>query len=269
MRKITKAMKAVAAAKMRRSQDAVLAARPYAQRMRAVLSRVASASGSVNHPLLTVRDRKKVAYVVVTSDRGLCGGFNSNVIRMATQELKNSKADTTLIVVGSKARDFFRRRGYKIDQEYVALGGSIQYSTAREICSLVVNKYTAEEYDAVYLIFSQFVNVLVQRPTMLQLLPAEPPEQDENAPKVNYIFEPPSAKAVLAELLPQYLENAVYQGLLESKAGEESARMTAMDNATKNASERIDTLTLSMNRVRQAAITNEITEIVGGAAALE
>lgn len=276
MQKITKAMKAVAAAKMRRAQDTVLAARPYAKRMRAVLGRVASAtSGAANHPLLVVRDARKVAYVIVTSDRGLCGGFNGNVLRMTEHELKGSSAEISLITIGRKSYDYFRKRGYKIDKEYINLGDDIKYSTAREIGSILINKYTEEEYDAVYIIFSQFVNVLVQKPTMIKILPAEPPEENgqaEDQPaavKVNYIFEPPTAKAVLAELLPKYIENSIYQSMLESKAGEQSARMTAMDNATKNATDMISSLTLSMNRARQAAITSEISEIVGGAAALE
>lgn len=269
MQKITKAMKAVAAAKMRRSQDAVLAARPYSKRMRGVLGRVAGASGTTNHPLLVVRDAKKVAYIIVTSDSGLCGGFNGNVIRLTEKELKKSSAEIGLITIGRKSYDYFRKRGFRIDKEYIGLGNDVKYSTAREISSIIINKYAEEEYDAVYIIYSQFINVLVQKPVMMKILPAEPPEEDENATKVNYIFEPPTAKAVLAELLPKYVENAIYQGMLESKAGEQSARMTAMDNATQNASDIIASLTLTMNRVRQAAITSEISEIVGGAAALE
>ncbi|OPX84361.1 MAG: ATP synthase gamma chain [Pelotomaculum sp. PtaB.Bin104] len=271
MQKITKAMKAVSAAKMRKAQEAVMSARPYAKRIRGVMGRVAAASGSVNHPLLAVRDPKRVAYIVITADRGLCGGFNSNVIKMAAQTIKTTSAEVSLITVGRKARDFFKKRGFKIDMEYVGLGDNIKYSTAREINSSIVNKYTAEEYDAVYIIFSEFVNVLVQKPVMMKLLPAEAPaeEGEGQARQENYIFEPSSAKDVLAELLPKYLENAIYQGLLESKAGEQSARMTAMENSTKSASDIIDSLTLSMNRARQAAITSEISEIVGGAAALE
>ena len=174
----------------------------------------------------------------------------------------------TLKRVGRKSRDFFRRRGYNIAQQYVGLGEEIKYGTAKEIASFVIEKYSAGEYDVVYLVYSQFVNILVQKPVVVKLLPAEPPEEEGEARKVEYIFEP-SAAAVLTELLPKYIENAIYQGLLESKAGEHSARMTAMDNATKNASDMIDRLTLSMNRARQAQITKEISEIVGGAAALE
>ncbi|NPV74705.1 MAG: F0F1 ATP synthase subunit gamma [Pelotomaculum sp.] len=265
---ITKAMKAVSAAKMRKAQEAVLSARPYSKRLKSVLGRVAVASGGVSHPLLAVREPKKVAYIVITADRGLCGGFNSNVIRRATQEMREQSAELSLITVGRKSRDFFRRRGYNIAQQYVGLGEEIKYGTAKEIASFVIEKYSAGEYDVVYLVYSQFVNILVQKPVLVKLLPAEPPEEEGEARKVEYIFEP-SAAAVLTELLPKYIENAIYQGLLESKAGEHSARMTAMDNATKNASDMIDRLTLSMNRARQAQITKEISEIVGGAAALE
>lgn len=266
---ITKAMKAVSAAKMRKAQEAVLAARPYSKRIKGVLGRVAVASSGVKHPLLAVREPKKVAYIIITADRGLCGGFNSNVIRRAAQEIKRTSAELNLVTVGRKSRDFFRRRGFNIAKQYVGLGENISYGTARDIASFVVDKYSAEEYDEVQLIYSQYINVMVQKPVMIKLLPAEPPAEEEGeAKKVDYIFEP-SAEAVLTELLPKYIENAIYQGLLESKAGEQSARMTAMDNATKNASEMIDKLTMTMNRARQAQITKEISEIVGGAAALE
>jgi len=273
MMQITKAMKAVSAAKMRKAQESVTSARPYSKRIKGVLGRVAIASGDVKHPLLAVREPKKAAFVILTADRGLCGGFNSNVIRRATQEINTAKAEVDLVTIGRKGRDFFRRRGFKIAKEYVALGEEIKYATARDIASYVIEKYSAEEYDEVYLIYSQFVNVLVQKPVMVKILPAEPPADEGSgaegeAKKAPYIFEP-SAEAVLTELLPKYIENAIYQGLLETKAGFYSAQMTAMENATKNASDMIDRLTLTMNRARQAQITKEISEIVGGAAALE
>lgn len=267
---ITKAMKAVSAAKMRRAQDSVTMARPYAKRLIAVLGRVASVTSGVRHPLLTVREPKKTAYVIITADRGLCGGFNSNVIRKAFMEVRNIP-DVSLICVGRKGRDYFRKRGYNITQQYVGLGENVNAGHAREIARYIISKYSEGEFDAVYVVYSEFVNVLVQRPTVVKLLPAEPPKGDEGEKgtgRVDYIFEP-SAEEVLASLLPKYVTNTVFQGLLESKAGEHSARMTAMDNATKNASEMISKLTLTMNRARQAAITKEISEIVGGAAALE
>lgn len=269
---ITKAMKAVSAAKMRRAQDNVVAARPYAKRLVGVLGRVASVTSGVKHPLLDVREPKKVAYVVITADRGLCGGFNSNVIRKAVSEIKDIP-DVSLICVGRKGRDFFRKRGYNITQQYVGLGENINAGQAREIAQYIIDRYSEGEFDVVYVVYSEFVNVLVQRPVVTKLLPAEPPKE-ENADetktigKADYIFEP-SAEEVLATLLPKYVTNTVFQGMLESKAGFYSAQMTAMDNATKNASEMIAKLTLTMNRARQAAITKEISEIVGGAAALE
>lgn len=272
MQQITKAMKAVSAAKMRKAQEAVTLARPYAKRLKSVLGRVAVASGGVNNPLLDVREPKKAAYIIIAADRGLCGGFNSNVIKYATKELKAAGTEKSIIAVGRKSRDFFAHHGgFKIAQEYLGLTNNVDYGTVREIASSVIDKYANQEYDAVYMIYSQFVNVLVQKPVVIKLLPAEPPaaaEGTDESKKVPYIFEP-SPEAVLAELLPKYIENAVYQGLLETRAGFYSAQMTAMENATKSASDIIDRLTLSMNRARQAQITKEISEIVGGVAALE
>lgn len=264
---ITKAMKAVSAAKMRRAQDNVLAARPFARRVRDVLGRVGSASVGLKHPLLAVREPQKVAYIIVTADRGLCGGFNANVIKKAVSEIKD-QPNVDVITIGRKSRDFFRRRGYSIAQEYVGIGENADMGLTTEIAKYVMDKYAEEEYDEVYLIYSQFVNVLVQKPAVQKLLPVEPPEGDSDGKKVDYIFEP-DAEQIMGKLLPMYVENSLFQALLESKAGEHSARMTAMDSATSNAADMIDRLTLSMNRARQAAITKEISEIVGGAAALE
>jgi F-type H+-transporting ATPase subunit gamma len=263
---ITKAMKAVSAAKMQKSQEQVLSARPYARRIKEVLGRLAAYSRGVRHPLLEEREPEKVAFILVTADRGLCGGFNANLIRRAAQEMR-SFGNVSMICVGRKGRDFFRRRGYSIAAQYVRLGETIRFAQAQEIARFVIDKYTAREFDAVYLIYSEFVNVLVQRPVVVRLLPVEPPEATGKE-SVDYIFEP-SAEEVLASLLPLYVENAVFHALLESKASEHSARMTAMDNATKNAGEMIDKLTLAMNRARQTAITKEILEVVSGAAALE
>lgn len=266
---ITKAMKAVAAAKMRRAQDSVVAARPYAKRLIDVLGRVGSATRGVTHPLLEVREPNNVVYVVITADRGLCGGFNSNVIRRAAAEIKNSP-DAKLVCIGRKGRDFFKKRGFNIVQQYVGLGESISAAQAKEIGDFIIQKYSAGEFDAVYVVYSEFINVMVQKPVTVKLLPAEPPKalEGEANKLVDYIYEP-SAEEVMGALLPKYVTNTVFQGMLESKAGFYSAQMTAMDNATKNASDMISKLTLTMNRIRQDAITKEISEIVGGAAALE
>lgn len=262
---ITKAMKMVAAAKLRRAQEAVTSARPFALKIREVLSRVAAASGGASHPLLEVREIKKTAYVVITADRGLCGGFNANVLRRGASEVKDGSA---VVAVGRKSRDFFRRRGYEIAASYVGLGENIQFHQAKEIARFVMDKYVAGDFDEVYLVFSEFVNVLTQRPVAVKLLPVETPAEEAKGPKVEYIYEP-NAEAVLSELLPTYVESTVFRAMLEAKAGEQGARMTAMDSATKNAKDMINKLTLSLNRARQAAITKEISEIVGGAAALE
>lgn len=264
---ITKAMKAVAAAKMRRAQEDVVSARPYARRLREVLGRVAISAGDVKHPLLEVREPQKVAFLVITADRGLCGGFNSNLIRLASQEAKNF-TEVDFICAGRKGRDFFRRLRKNLIFEYIGLGETVRVDQAREIAAFVIQKYEQKELDVVYVIYSEFVNVLIQRPKIAKLLPVEPPEESGEVKKVDYIFEP-EAVEIMAEMLPMYVENFIFHALLESKASEQSARMTAMDNATENANEIISQLTLQMNKARQAAITKELLEIVSGAAALE
>lgn len=272
---ITRAMKMVAAAKLRRAQEAVQAARPYTVKLGQVLGRVSNAAGGgVSHPLMEVREVAKTAHILITADRGLCGGFNTNVIRLATAELKQYD-HPGLIAVGSKGRDIFKRRsGVDIIAEYVGLGDDINFSQAKEIGQYVIDQYTAGAVDEVYLIFSEFVNTLTQRPVSVKLLPIEEVADTDNKADeeaeamVSYMFEP-NAEAVLSELLPKYIEVSIFRALLEAKAGEQGARMTAMDSATNNADEMIDKLTLSLNRARQAAITKEISEIVGGAAAQE
>jgi len=259
-------MKAVSAAKMRRAQDQVISARPYSKRVREVLGRVATYAKGVSLPLLEEREPKNIAFILITADRGLCGGFNGNLIRKTVEQVR-SFPNVNMVCAGRKGRDFFRRRGFNIAGQYIGLGETIRFSQAQEIARFVMDKYISGEFDVVYMVFSEFVNVLIQRPTIIRLLPIEPPPEGSKT-QVDYIFEP-SPEGVLAELLPLYVENMVFHGLLESKAGEQSARMTAMDAATKNAGEMIDRLTLAMNRARQTAITKEITEIVGGAAALE
>jgi len=268
-------MKAVATAKMAKAQAAVTAARPYARQIHEVLGRLSRAAGEVKHPLLMVREPKKVCYIVITADRGLCGGFNSNILRTAMRELQ-AHPDAGVVAVGRKARNFFRFRKIPMEAEFTGLGEDIRFAYAREIAKLPVEKYAAGEYDAVYVIYSKFINILVQQPTVVKLLPLEPPAGEEEAgkeekkrgPAALYIFEP-SAEAVLCELLPKYIETVIFHAILESKAGEHSARMTAMDGATKNTEDMIVRTTLKMNRVRQDGITKELLEIVGGAAALE
>lgn len=281
--KICKAMKAVATAKMARAQATVVAARPYARQLHEVLGRVGAVARDVDNPLLTVREPKKICYIVITADRGLCGGFNSNILRIAARELQQWD-DFSLVAVGRKARNFSRFREWPIDREFIGLGEDVRPEQGREIARFVVDRYIAGDYDAVYLIYSKFISVMVQQPTVTKLLPVEPPadeaegagagkvgEREDATQKkvtVEYLFEP-SPEAVLDYLLPKYVENSIYHGLIESKASEHSARMMAMDAATKNAGEMIESLTLQMNRLRQEGITSELLDIVGGAAALE
>ncbi|HAG07547.1 MAG TPA: F0F1 ATP synthase subunit gamma [Peptococcaceae bacterium] len=266
---ICRAMKAVATAKMAKAQERVVAARPYSQYIREVLGRLAAAAGDARHPLLDVREPQKVCYVVITADRGLCGAFNANILRRSLAEVQKWP-DVSIVAVGRKGRDFFRFRGWRIAQQYVRLGEDIHIGHSRDIARYLIDQYTAGEFDRVYLVYSQFINVLVQKPSVIQLLPVEPPAEGEGKEKfrTQYIFEP-SPEAVLADLLPRYVESLVYHCLIESKASEHSARMTAMDAATKNAGEMMDRLTLKMNRIRQESITSELLDIVGGAAALE
>ncbi|HWQ70744.1 MAG TPA: ATP synthase F1 subunit gamma [Desulfitobacteriaceae bacterium] len=272
MQQITKAMKMVAAARLRKAQDKVIAARPYANQLQEVLARVVQAQAGVKHPLLEKRTVQKVGYILVTSDRGLCGGFNANLIRKTTSLLQEQTSETGLVTVGRKGRDFFRRGTVQIMAEYTGLGDSPTYAQAQEIASEVMHLYQNGEIDEVYLMFAEFISVITNRPTLTKLLPIEKPAENNEKPvgevKGVYLFEP-SPEEILARLLPAYVENSIYRAILESKASEQGSRMTAMSAATDNAVDMIDRLTLIMNRARQAVITKEISEIVGGAAALE
>jgi F-type H+-transporting ATPase subunit gamma len=272
---ITKAMKMVAAAKLRRAQDRVIGARPYAKLLGNVLSSVTAHAGEVKHPLLTVREEKRVVIVVAAGDRGLCGAFNTNVHR-ATMHLIASHPEWTevrILPVGKKAVDFWKRRKYPLTEKtYPGIFGSLKYENAREIAASLAEAFLAERIDAAYVVVNEFRSVLSQVVHTAKLLPLSPePAAAAAVPEsagFEYIFEP-DAKTILASLLPRYLEFTVYRALAESAAAEEGARMTAMGAATKNAGEIIDKLTLTYNRARQARITKELIEIVSGAAALE
>ncbi|NLN88220.1 MAG: F0F1 ATP synthase subunit gamma [Syntrophomonadaceae bacterium] len=267
---ITKAMKMVSAAKLRRAQEAAEASRPYTETLQGTLARLVGLSSDVEHPLLAKRPEvTKVGYIVVTADKGLCGGFNTNIIRAALDALAadERQPEKGMIAVGRKGRDFFRKRG-GLEAEFVNLGDKVSYADAREIAQYIMNAYENEEFDEVYVVYARFVNAIRQVPTVEKILPIEPPEETGSSEiKVEYIYEP-SAEEILLNLLPRYVGSLVYHALLESKASEHGARMTAMGNASENAGEIIDALTLKMNKVRQAAITDEILDIVGGAEAL-
>jgi F-type H+-transporting ATPase subunit gamma len=263
---ITKAMKMVAAAKLRKAQERVIAARPFARKIKEVLARLTSINSGVSHPLLEVREPKNTGYVLISADRGLCGGYNANILRMNARMLHDKPG--SLIAIGRKGRDFFRRRGFDIKSEFIGLGENITFSLAKEIGQTLVDYYVKGIFDEVYLVFTEFKSAMTQNPMTMKLLPVEPPAEGGKSTQIDYIFEP-NPEALLAELLPKYIETTIYRAMLESKASEQGARMTAMASATDNASEMIDKLTLSLNRARQAAITKEISEIVGGANALD
>jgi F-type H+-transporting ATPase subunit gamma len=270
---ITKAMKMVSAAKLKRAQDAIVAARPYARKMREVIQAVAGRVGEDAHPLLSSRERKKVALLVVTSDRGLCGGFNSNLLRAANRFLREhggGTEDIVLFVVGRKARDFFRRRQVPMRKEYINVLGTLSYGHAEQMANDLVGGFLEDEFDEVVVAFNEFRSAISQVVRMDKLFPIAVEQAGENAAAggIDYLYEP-SQQEILATLLPKYVEAQIFRVLLESVAGEHGARMTAMDSATNNAVEMISRLTLQMNRARQASITKELMEIIGGAEALK
>jgi len=277
---ITKAMKMVSAAKLKRAQDRVITARPFANKMMQVLSALANRTDeNFHHALLDARGDERYLLVLVTADKGLCGAFNTNLIKAAQSFIRdNSSKQIELLAAGRKGRDFFKRRQFTIVGEYIALTGKgrVDLSEALEVAGDVIKRFTDDEkIDKVFIIYNEFKSVLQQRVVIEQLLPvsrtsvSDPesgaPAEERNL--VDYVYEQPPAE-IFSVLLPRLVETQVFRALLESVASEQGARMTAMDSASKNAKELIDSLTLNMNRVRQAAITNEIIEIVGGAAAL-
>ena len=274
---ITKAMKMVSAAKLKRAQDRVVTARPFANKMIEVIGELAKRTDEdFHHPLLDLRGNERYLLVLITADKGLCGAFNTNLEKAAQTFInENSSQTVELLAIGRKGRDFFRSRHAVIAGEYIGLTGKgrVEFSEALEVAGSIIKLYTEDEgIDKVFLIYNEFKSVLQQRVILEQLLPVARTEEeapDSKAPVslVDYIYEQPPAE-IFAQLLPRLVETQIFRALLESIASEQGARMTAMDSASKNASELIDSLTLNMNRIRQAAITNEIIEVVSGAAAL-
>jgi F-type H+-transporting ATPase subunit gamma len=263
---ITKAMKMVSAAKLRRAQEAVVASRAYAEKLGEVVAGLATESSLREHVLVRERTpQARVMLIVLTSDRGLCGGFNTNLLRQAERFLGTPECTTVLGTIGRKAYDFYKRRSVEI-VEHVPATSASPIELAREIVAKAVARFVNEEVDAIYLLFSRFRSAISQVPTVERLLPIEAPAASEEPRE--YLFEP-NRDGVIESLLPRYVEVKVFQAVLESIASEHGARMTAMESASKNASEMIERLTLEMNRARQATITKELMEIVGGAEALK
>ena len=276
---ITKAMKMVSAARLRRAQDRVVMARPFANKMSEVLGELAKRTDEdFHHPLLDYRGDQRYLLVLITADKGLCGAFNTNLTK-AAQAFMRENADKTIeiMAIGRKGRDFFRNRRAEISSEYIGLTGKgrVEFSEALEVARAIIKQYTEDTgIDKVFVVYNEFKSVLSQRVVLEQLLPVARAKQEEPDAKsqqpvnlIDYIYEQPPAE-MFGGLLPRLIETQIFRALLESVASEQGARMTAMDSASKNASELIESLTLNMNRIRQAAITNEIIEVVSGAAAL-
>lgn len=270
--KITKAMEMVAASKMRRSQDAMEASRPYAETMRKVIGHLANANLEYRHPYLDEREAKRVGYIIISTDRGLCGGLNINLFKKAMNDMQawsEKGAEIELAVVGSKATAFFNNSGAKVAAQVSGLGDSPSLEDLIGSVGVMLKKYDEGELDRLYLVFNKFENTMVQEPTIDQLLPL--PKSDSEAVKRDhswdYIYEP-EPKPLLDTLLVRYVESQVYQGVVENLASEQAARMIAMKAATDNAGDIIDDLELVYNKARQSAITQELSEIVSGAAAV-
>jgi F-type H+-transporting ATPase subunit gamma len=272
---ITKAMKMVAASKLRRAQQRIISARPYAQQMQRVLASVASRVDPSIHPLLTSRERRPnstTLVIVVTGDKGLCGSFNTNVIKGAAGYIKGSSEPCSLGLVGRKGRDFFGRRGFAVLFEQIGIFQKLRFDDAQTIAGTAIDAFTSEQVDRVVLVYNEFKSVMTQRMVVDQLLPiargdVAAQEASPSPIQVDYLYEP-SAQEIFNQLLPRYIEAQIYRALLESNAAFFAAQMTAMDTATKNSADMISSLTLYMNKVRQAAITREIIEVVSGAQAL-
>jgi len=269
---ITRAMKFVAAARLRRAQEAAIAARPFARELARVLRSTMARIEEPQHPLLAHRAEQSVLAIVLTGERGLAGAFNSNILRKANEFFRaNRGKKLSTVTVGKKGRDALKKAGFNIVAEYVNVLARVDFGTAREIASLVTDLYAGEKIDSVYIIFSEFKTVMTPNLVVEKLLPVEAIRAEEETPaeqgaeKVDYIYEQPEQQ-ILDKLLPRYVETQILRAMLESSAAEHAARMTAMESATQNAGEVIEALTLHMNKVRQAAITKEIIEIVSGAA---
>jgi F-type H+-transporting ATPase subunit gamma len=278
IQQITKAMKMVAAARLKRAQDRVVSARPYADKMKEVMGSLSKAgAGNITHPLLEVREPVKVGIVAISADRGLCGSYSTNLLKKVQEVLRTGGVDggavtpetTKLILVGRKVQTYFRRRPYPIAGEFTLNMTNPTFAEAQEVAKLARELYTSGEVDVIYLVYTKFLSALVQKPMSVQMLPMVAEDDiDASGTNEDYIFEP-DAETLFGNMLPRSVDTLVYQALIESVASEHGARMTAMSSATDNAGKMIAGLTLAANRARQAGITKELAEIVGGADALK
>jgi len=269
--KITRAMKMVAAAKLRRAQSDILEARPYAKKMLQILNSIAKRVNPRDHPLLRFSEDKNIELVIITGDKGLCGSFNTNIIKSSEdflEQRKESERELSLNLIGRKGRNYFTKRRFSIRNEFVDIFRDLDYSDAKKIADILIEEYTGRELDAVYLVYNEFKSVLQQSVIVERLLPIADLGFEDEKSEIEYIFEP-SGSMILEELLPLHVRTQVWRALLESNAAEQAARMNAMENATQNADEMIEELTKTMNKLRQQTITRQIIEVVGGADALK
>ncbi len=268
IQRVTNAMQLVAAARVRRAQEHILAARPYAQKLDQVLQQLSAGIGEDRHPLLSERPVQRVAVAVVTADRGLCGGFNASICRHALAELDAYEGkEVELVAVGRKGRDFFRNRDHTIGREYTDVFRELAFGQAVDIAEDLTGRFVSGEVDRVVVMFNEFISIAQQKPVSVQLLPIVPEEAEGDERGVEYIFEP-DPERLLDALVPRHVNFQIWRALLESNAGEQAARMMAMDNATKNAGDLVEELTREMNKERQSSITLELMDIIGGAEAV-
>jgi F-type H+-transporting ATPase subunit gamma len=266
IKQITRAMQFVAASKLKRAQDATLAARPYSEKLDEVLADLAAVLDGEDHPLLATPESTRRLIVLITTDRPLSGPLNTNIVRFVSRDIVDNPGDVALITVGRKGRDAMRRSGLPLEAHFATFGDRPAFADVLPLARLVTDDFLAGTYGRVDIVYSHWVSTLVQRPTALTILPIQPATDTDGIPGNQFIFEP-SAAAVLEQLLPRYVATRLFQAVLEAKASEESSRMVAMKNATENAEELIEDLTLSYNKVRQANITREMIEIASGAQA--
>jgi len=274
-KKITKAMKMVAAAKLRKVQTRMMDLRPYADKMHDVLISLAKGADSDAHPLLAFRPRKTVEVVVVTSDRGLCGAFNTNILKAAQSAIdnyKNEGFEVSISTVGKKSREYFKRRNITVRNSWTGISGSVRFSSAEEVANDIKENYMNETFDEVIVVYNAFKSMVAQTVTTAKLLPLSPEEEGEEEAgaesAADFIYEP-STEAIFDKLIPRNVDIQIYRALLESSAAEEGARMSAMENATQSCTEMVGSLTLQYNKARQASITGELMDIVGGVEALK
>ena len=264
IKQITRAMQFVAASKLKRAQDATLAARPYSEKLDEVLADLAAVLGAEDHPLLAERSGGKRVIVLITTDRPLAGPLNTNIVRFVSRDIIDNPGDLAVVTVGRKGRDAMRRAGVPLEAHFATFGDRPAFADVIPLARLLTDDFLSGAADRVDIVYSHWVSTLVQRPTLLTILPVQPAEDTEGIPGRQFIFEP-SPGEVLQQLLPRFVATRLFQAVLEAKASEESSRMVAMKNATENAEELIEDLTLSYNKVRQANITREMIEIASGA----